>query len=137
MALRAIWQFTDWEVQARMLKWSWKPYTVLAWTDGLRIIKNSLIHQHIMLLSRELNYQGLKSYPFNVLRDQYYFFESKTCYICSMMCVATIYQCKHSKKTVLANVPTMSIQSWTDMFKHTNHPDNTSSMTFMHLPSHP
>jgi len=36
------------------------------------------------------------------------FYESKSCRICRLMCVVTIYLCKHNIKPVMANIPKQS-----------------------------
>ena len=48
-------------------------------------------------------------------RDQTYFYGSKSCHICRMMCGVTISLCKHGIETVLANIPKQSIQSCTSL----------------------
>jgi len=38
------------------------------------------------------------------------FYESKSCLVCRMRRVVTIYPCKHNIKPVLANIPKQLIQ---------------------------
>ena len=51
----------------------------------------------------------------NYIRDPYYFYESKSCLICRMTCVVTLYLYNYRIKSVKSNIPKQSIQNCTPL----------------------